>query len=820
MAGQLGSYKIAISPDLASFKEVSRTVGTSLRGAQQQIEKSLSFTGVIQSAASTASAIGSSLSNAGGIAAKGMSVIGGALHSVGSIASSVATAVGDAFVSAGKTASAGLLAGVGALTTQIPAAAKTSDILQGYGTALSAAGFDQSTIDSTRKQLREFADETEYDLNDVMNVSATLAANGVQDFTDLSKALGGFVSTFNLEDPAQGYKQLAFVTSQIAGAGRVMTGDFYQVQNAVPAAADKLKQALANMGAYVGDFKTALSTGQISSEEFFSAIKQLGLTDEAQAAATSVDTFSGAIGNMQAAIQASWLDILEKYKPALTKFISGPLTKAAQDTIKLLGSVADKIASVLLDSQGEIRSFNDIVSTVFSSLDINAMLSRVVSMFSTVSQTIVAGLETIVPKLTSALNQLDFSKLFDVADELWKGILDIDWSGLFNAMVGAAKRAIDALPSLFSISVDKIQMPTGDQIAAKLVDAIKGALDLGSMLLGKLADGFDYVAAHMSEIMSVVGTALGALLNGIADWFLNTDSNGQTGASKLFDAVSKMIYSMMANLDKIGEPIGELIGRALGGINLKDIISNVFKALGAIIQGLFSFLTGLIKGVIAGFREQISTGGTEAVRGSATAILGAMSPGFAPILTWANDKANELVKQFSSKASAMKDAGRQLMNGLEEGVTEKYKMTTSKGLQAVGNSITRDYYKLWKIHSPSRVFAEIGGYLMSGLQRGIENGATGVYSVASSFAGQLEDALTVQPEVAFSTANTQQQLQRLAQERMSSLESTYQQSPLTTRRVAPTQITINQQITKMDDLSSIYSMTKRAANGYFARALA
>ena len=56
MAGQLGSYKIAISPDLASFKTVSRTVGSSLRGAQQQIDRSMNFSGVSAAASKAVTA--------------------------------------------------------------------------------------------------------------------------------------------------------------------------------------------------------------------------------------------------------------------------------------------------------------------------------------------------------------------------------------------------------------------------------------------------------------------------------------------------------------------------------------------------------------------------------------------------------------------------------------------------------------------------------------------------------------------------------------------------------------------------------------------
>lgn len=823
MAGLIGSYKIAISPDLASFKEVSKTVGSSLRGAQQQIERNFSFKSVSSSAASAAAGLGHSFSAAGGVAARGLSVIGSTVSSIGSAAASVASTIGSTFAAAGKTAAAGLAAAAGSLATQLPAALKSSDILQGYGTSLLAAGFSEQEVASTQKALRDFADKTEYDLNDVMNVSASLAANGVQGFTGLTKALGGFVSTFNLEDPAQGFKQLAFVINQVAAAGRVMTGDWYQIQNAAPAAAGVLRNTLKEIGAYTGEFKDALSAGQISSEELFAALEKIGGTDAAQAAATSVDTFSGAIGNFQASIQGGWLDILDRFKPAITRFIAGPLTTVSTAVLEKLGGFLEKVSTLFLNSEGQIKSFSQVLRTIFTGLNFNSLVTSASTALTSLGTRVTAVLQGLVPAVTTALNSLDFQTLFSriglAADAIWQQLLSIDWTSLWEAVVGAAGRALAAIPTLFSISVGQVGLPSGGELAVRIEQAVRSVLDFGGLILSKIADGLNWAASNMSTIASAIGAALNGLLDGIADWLFNADSSGSTGAQKLFTAMSQLFLSAMENIDQIGAPIGEFLGRALGGIDLSTVIQNVFKTLGALIKGLFSFLSGLLKGVIDGFRQQLSTGGTQAVQNSASTILGAMNPAFASMIGWANQKAGELVAQFSGKSGDMASAGRQLMNGLDEGAREQWKATTSKNLANIGKTVVQDFRALWQIHSPSKVFAEMGSFLMRGLEQGVQSGAAGVYKTAESFSTKLTSALSVQPEVAFSTASTKQQLQQLAQERLAAQAAQQPAYAASIQQRTP-QIIINQEIAKMDDLASLYGITKRAATGYFARALA
>lgn len=881
MAGQLGSYKIAISPDLASFKTVSRTVGSSLRGAQQQIDRSMNFSGVSAAASKAVTAtlsqapkIGSAFSAAGGVAAKGISAIGGALEAAGSTAASIASSIGDVFAAAGKTAAGAMAAAVGALSTQIPDALQSSDMLQGYDTALSAAGFDSSTIKDTKKQLRDFADQTEYDLNDVMNVSATLASNGVQDFTTLTKALGGFVSTFNLADPAQGFQQLSFVTQQIAAAGKVMTGDWYQVQNAAPAAAGVLKKALTDMGAYTGDFKDALSSGQISADEFFKAIEQIGLTDAAQKAATSVDTFSGAIGNLKASVQEKWVDLFDPIKPAITGFISGPLTNAANKAMDVISGALSKIEPLLVDSEGNFKSFRDIVKGVFDSIgqiNTNAVVQKIAGAFSGLIGKITPILQQIVPKITgfitsidwgsvagtvyasitSVFTSIDWGRLFygitsafsdvistiapmaerfidsldfgkiitTLVTSVTKLISSVDWVGLARSIADALGEALAAIPRIFSIAASQFGLPDASAVANAISSAIGSALDLGSWLLQKLGDGLSFVAQHLGDIAEV----LIAIPNGILEW-IDKQFTGD-GLLNLLASLGAWVQSIASSIGKQGDKVGEAVGSFFGKVvdlaidAIVTIITNPDKVLSfvgqvamAIFNGLTSFIRGFIGGWLDGEISNISNGVMDRVQD----IKDGLGKVWQKIKDWFIGKLHTIPDMVGSVVSDVKKAGENLLKGLKEGIQNGWN-NIKNSVTSVANKVSSRFHDVWKEHSPSRVFMEIGGHLMTGLQIGIEDGARSVFRAADRLGTRLTDSLSLQPEVTFSTAGTQQQLQQLAQAR---LHAVMPVQPVEATASRAPQITINQEISKMDDLAQLYSVTKRAATGYFARALA
>lgn len=175
-----------------------------------------------------------------------------------------------------------------------------SDSLAKYGSTLKFGGFDKSDIDKSKKALKQYADQTVYDMETILNTSAQLAANGVKDFVGLTKAAGNLNAVAG--GSANTFKSVALVLTQTVGAGKLITQNWNQIANAIPGASGKLQKALLDAGAYTGNFREAMEKGEISADEFNEAILRLGNMPVAVEAAKSTATFEGALGNLRATI--------------------------------------------------------------------------------------------------------------------------------------------------------------------------------------------------------------------------------------------------------------------------------------------------------------------------------------------------------------------------------------------------------------------------------------------------------------------------------------------------------------------------------------
>lgn len=228
------------------------------------------------------------------------------------------SSLGKLVVSAlGPLALLGAAVGIGGFTSEAIAA---SDATNKFADTLRFAGVDDSKIKELGASAQEYADRTVYDLADIQGITSQLAANGVDDFDRLAEAAG------NLNAVSGGtkdtYKSLGLAIVQVNGAERLQTQDWNQIANAIPGASGKIQKALADMGAYTGNFREAMAEGKISAEEFNQAILQLGFDDVAVAAASDVSRIENAAGNLQATIVGGFKDMIDAAKPQLTAFMS------------------------------------------------------------------------------------------------------------------------------------------------------------------------------------------------------------------------------------------------------------------------------------------------------------------------------------------------------------------------------------------------------------------------------------------------------------------------------------------------------------------
>lgn len=421
-------------------------------------------------------------------------------------------------------------------------AVEASDSMDKFVQTMQFAGIDNSKIEESKTVMKDYADQTVYELGDVMNTTAQLAANGVKDFDGLTQAIGNVnaVSGGNSDT----FKSVAMAMTQTVGAGKLTTENFNQIADAIPGASGKIQQALKEMGAYTdGDFREAMANGEISAEELNEAFMQLGMTDVAKKAAGSTATIEGAVGNLQ----ASAVNMINEI---INAFGKGNITSLISDIGKGIDDLTTKIKPAM-------ESIKNVAQPVFDMLKKGADIAT-----------------------------LAFGTLF--------GTLDGD----------QAKQGFDILTKIFPPEMVTFAQDTIEKIknAVKtLFDVFKGKADMGDVLaklgfspetISKIQDFFDNLKTYFDGTMTTIknGIEIGwQIAKGIFD---TLSPYIMPIIEKIGGAFSKIGKSMTTFWNENGKQIIEAIK------NFFTFIQPLVKIVMDLVMGFIDNIIGLVEGIM------------------------------------------------------------------------------------------------------------------------------------------------------------------------------------------------------------------------------
>lgn len=203
---------------------------------------------------------------------------------------------------------------------------ETSDSMYKLQAAMRFSGYSEAEIQriaGATGTLKTYADKTVFSLQDVMSTFGSLSANGIKDADKLTEAVGNAVAVFG--GGAKEYSSVALAFSQAMAAGTLHAQDWNQIINASPQLAGGLRKELIKLNPTLGnDFKGAMEQGAITADMLGQAINNIGMTDMAKEAATSVTTFEGAMGNMEASAVSGMMKLYDTFaKPKVIDAING-----------------------------------------------------------------------------------------------------------------------------------------------------------------------------------------------------------------------------------------------------------------------------------------------------------------------------------------------------------------------------------------------------------------------------------------------------------------------------------------------------------------
>lgn len=491
---------------------------------------------------------------------------------------------------------------------------EASDSAQKFASTLNFAGLDTSTIDQLTASTQKYADETVYDLSDIRNTTAQLAANGVDNYANLAEAAG------NLNAVAGGnadtFKSVGMVLTQTAGAGKLTTENWNQLSDAIPGASGKLQEAMKKNGAYTGDFRDAMAKGEITAEEFNQAVMDLGMTDAAKEAATSTQTIEGAMGNLEASVVNVGMQILDSFKGPATQGISmlaegiSGLPQAFTSMMSSTMPTLQKIGSVFQSSFAP-------VGQVFTSQLLPALepfMQACQNLGTAIMPVLNAAFQTFTPVLGSLV-----AKLTEVGATIMTTITPV-----INNMAALFQAALPMIQTLFTSWAGTLQgiidavFPYIQTVISTVMNVINAII---TTVTAAVQGNWDGVWAGIGNVITTVWNGIKAVV-----------SAGANAISGIISAVSGTINTVWSGL---WNAVKGLAGSAWNGItgavrNGVNNVANTVSGIGGKIKGAFSDAgswlksagNNIIQGLINGIKGAIGNA-VAAVKGAASSIVNA-----------------------------------------------------------------------------------------------------------------------------------------------------------------------------------------------------
>lgn len=472
-----------------------------------------------------------------------------------------------------------------AIAGQLGEAINQSDATDKFKQTLAFAGQGKKQIAELTKSAQDYADKTVYNLDTIQNATAQLTANGIKNSDSLVKALG------NLNAVAGGnadtFQSVSMVLTQTAGAGKLTTENWNQLADAIPGASGILQAALKKNGAYTGNFRDAMSKGEITAKEFNKAISDTGMTKAAQEAATSTKTIEGAVGNLQATLVGGLAKGITKLKPIITGGIN-LLSTGMGKAFDSVGTLAEGLGKKLEPAENAVKLFFGTLSGKGSDAPVpDSWMNPIIDAASTIAN-IFDSVKKIAKEafagLGDGLEGIDLSSIGEIVKAFSPlgGVIQ----GLLPALsqMGNMWRTLGGLIGDLVKQLVPILIPAIASLAKMIYGTLATAFTTLMPILLKVASTFIGIAA---QILPAVVTVISALLPPIM---------------QLVSSLLPILVKLFAAIAPVLIPVATLLGTLVKAVLpiLTKVLLPILVALLKVLIPALTFLAKVLAAVIAG----------------------------------------------------------------------------------------------------------------------------------------------------------------------------------------------------------------------------
>ena len=439
------------------------------------------------------------------------------------------------------------------------------------------------------------------------------------------------------------------------------------------AAADMANTAITDMSDNANKMGTSLETVQEAymslsrgNYEMLDSLKlgYGGTKSELERLLSDAEKFSAAQGKVRDFSVDSYSDIVEAIH-------------IVQDEMGITGTTAEEAATTIEGSINTMKAAwgNWLTGIGDEDADMGALTDQLVQSVVTAGENIIPRFGTIMSNLVTTVT----TYAPQIGQEIMGGISQMD----FTQIGATASQLI-----LMLVQGIVTNLPTLAQAALQIVMALgQGLMTNGPQILEQLGQLLmqlaQYIIANVPNILDAAMQFFGMILQGIA-------TNAPTIIATLLNLLGQLVAQVISWA-------GQMLSNAINaGV---QFLSGLMGQLGQLPGQIVSFFNGIIANVLT----WVSQMGQQAADA-------------------ATQFASNLINGLASIPGKVTSIGSNIIQGMVNGVTSAAGRLIDSVKGAVDNAINAAK-NLLGIHSPSRVFREIGQYTMQGAALGVDDDA-------------------------------------------------------------------------------------------------
>ena len=611
-------------------------------------------------------------------------------------------------------------------------ASKFADVL---AMAAAKSNTNVSMMGESFKYVGPLAGALGYEMEDVGTALGLMANSGIkaeQAGTSLRSLLT------NLSKPsdacAEAMERYGISLTDANGQIKPLDQMMFELRNTFKGLSEAEKVALASTLANKTGMSGLLAIVNASDKEFSEmGLAMLDADGAAQKMAeTMQDNLAGDVEKLGGAFDTLAINITDKFNgslrdgvQAITAFLDGEAT---------LTETLGALSGALTQAFGVFRSY----------------LPQLAQMGRELITYLVNGLVTGLPVLLSKANELVANfcsyiaaaapQLVSIAGSLLTSFVQGIFEFIPTLITGAAEIVGSLANGITENAASFVSTGLGllEQFADNLTVALPQLIENGMAFIKNLVVG---LMQALPDFINRAPEIISKFANLINDNFPTILAKGVGIIWELIKGIIKAIPTLVKNIPKIISAIVDV----WEAFNWLQLGKQALQAIGNGIKSLWGWIKGIGKSTleaITSFLKTLPQNLLNLGKKAMTSLGSGLSSLLGSIIQTAKNIGTSIINAFTGLPGKMVEIGRNLISGLWDGIKNVGGWLWDK-ISGFGGTVVGWFKDIFGIKSPSRVMAEIGGYLDEGLAEGLLDNMSSpvkaVREVANGVLGEAQD---------------------------------------------------------------------------------